>query len=243
MWRSMHLGSEPQKIKSLAQSYFTEWDQQMEEAVDICLEAHKDTNRKVSGELYAIHPVAVGIGAKENFSWYREADAIDEYQMVVPALTAEGKSDIVCACFLHDVLEDEGLDTGKWGPIIFDTMRRNTAMLCVHLCKRLDPWYDALNRQRRKYIDHDRLGRIPVDAKYIKLLDRLHNLHGYEEGDGFCYGPNATYLHETDALLEALRMGGDSDGYRHLSPAFKLLEDRVEFMRTGHAADPNGTTA
>lgn len=137
---------------------------------------HAQQARKYTGEPYIVHPRAV-----------REIVAS------VPHDAA-----MLCACWLHDVVEDCGVQEHqlleRFGPDVTQLV-----MELTDVSKSSDG-----NRAARKKLDREHLATASVRAKTIKLADMIDNSRTIIPHDpGFA----RTYLAEKRLLLEVLREG------------------------------------
>ena len=106
---------------------------------------------------------------------------------------------MVAAAFLHDVVEDtpHTLDevTAKFGPEV--------ARLVDELTNPSKG--SKASRGERKQQDREHLAQVSVEAKIIKLLDRIDNLHEMADAPS---GFREKYCEESRLLVEVI---GDAD--------------------------------
>jgi (p)ppGpp synthase/HD superfamily hydrolase len=125
---------------------------------------------------------------------------------------------MVAAAFLHDVVEDTphtlGEVAAEFGPEVARLVEELT-----------NPSKGSkASRSERKQQDREHLAEVSVEAKIIKLLDRIDNLHEMTEAPS---GFRKKYCEESRLLVEVI---GDVD------PGLKaeLLDgvERLEALRT-----------
>ena len=111
----------------------------------------------------------------------------------IPGATSE----MVAAAWLHDVIEDCGVRylelLDAFGGEVADLVKELTNV------KRA-----GMNRAAQKAADHARLATRSLEAKLIKLIDRIDNLKELPRDDGFW----RVYAAESRDLAEAV---GDAD--------------------------------
>lgn len=109
--------------------------------------------------------------------------------------------EMVAAAFLHDILEDTNVPVAEieahFGPKV--------AELVVWLTKPSIPFKGKLNRARREQMDLEYYMKAPIEAKLIKMLDRLDNL---ADMSGFDRGFKVRYGQESRDLAAVI---GDAD--------------------------------
>jgi (p)ppGpp synthase/HD superfamily hydrolase len=141
-------------------------------------EAHLGQVRKYTGEPYITHPAAV----------------------VALVKTVRHTPEMVCAAWLHDVVEDCGVPlqeiTSRFGHKVADLVEQLT-----DVSKPSDG-----NRSKRKAIDRRHTAAASSDAKTIKLADLIDNSRSILERD-----PEfaKVYLAEKRLLLEEALLSGD----------------------------------
>jgi (p)ppGpp synthase/HD superfamily hydrolase len=131
--------------------------------------------RKYSNEPYIYHPAAV----------------------VKLVASVPHTPEMLAAAWLHDVIEDTGVE--------FDTLRFEFGDEVAELVAWLtDEPRESGNRTMRKAMDCDRLAHSPKTAQTIKLADLIDNTLTIEERD-----PDfaVVYRKEKAALLEVLTKG------------------------------------
>ncbi|MEP6260114.1 MAG: HD domain-containing protein [Gillisia sp.] len=151
-----------------------------EEAKEFAREAHKDQFRKYKNEAYIEHPIRVAALVK----------------------TAPHTQEMLCAAYLHDVVEDTGVTLEE----IEERFGRKVAALVGELTDEfVKENYRHLNRSKRKEKEVERQLKISREAKTVKLADVIDNTRDIVENDrNFA----RRYVPEMEALVEALQ-GGD----------------------------------
>lgn len=146
--------------------------------------AHGSINqrRKYSGDPYIVHPMAVA-----------------------KILTDAGVTDqnIICAAFLHDVLEDVWPVNPVYRPDSIDELFGRTVL--SYVWELTDSFtkenYPDLNREERKKREAARLAGISESALKVKLADLIDNTSDITRNDpGFA----KVYLREKEKILAAL---------------------------------------
>ena len=130
---------------------------------------------------------------------------------------------LVCAAWLHDVIEDCGVTKSEiCGEIDFATGK-----IVEELTNTSKITHPHLNRAKRKSLDRARIETIGLPAKTIKLIDRIDNLRDIM-ADALTNDEAAKFLpvyrEESRLLLEVLR--GTHEG----------LESELESLVTGETA-------
>lgn len=118
-----------------------------EHALLFAVDAHAGQVRKYTGDPYITHPISVAAIVKS-----------------VPHT-----SDMLCAAYLHDVLEDTYIDYNT----LVGTFGADVADLVDWLTDVSKP--EDGNRASRKALDRDHLAEAPPEAQTIKLADLIHN--------------------------------------------------------------------
>lgn len=150
-----------------------------EKALEFATEAHGQQLRKYIEEPYIEHPKRVARLVK----------------------TVPHTSEMVCAAYLHDVVEDT--------PVSIQDIERKFGRKVAALVHELtDEFvkenYPHLNRRKRKEREVERQARISTEAKTIKLADVIDNTRDILKHDlGFA----RRYVPEMAALTEALQGG------------------------------------
>lgn len=146
-------------------------------AADIARSAHHGQFRKFTGEPYLNHPGRVAAGV-----------------MVMKSIVPE---EMVCAAFLHDVLED---CDAHWADTISAKLGRDV----LHLVRELtnDKYSTDIPRALKKQSDRTRLRSVSFRAQRIKMLDRIDNLRDIHLAP---LSFRATYLIESAMLLDVLK--------------------------------------
>lgn len=109
--------------------------------------------------------------------------------------------EMLCAAWLHDVLEDTPTKVGR----IIEVFGQEVADMVVALTD--PPPEPGLNRKARKKLTMERLAKSSPEVKTVKLADLIHNTSSIIK-----YDPNfaKVYLEEKRQLLEVLREGDES---------------------------------
>lgn len=117
-----------------------------------------------------------------------------------------GTEDMICAAYLHDVLEDVAPNNpkfnseviiSKFGSYIFSLVLQLTDV----------PKFPGANREIRKKLDREHISEAPKDAQTIKLADLIDNSLTIVKYDpGFA----KVYLKEKRLLLNVLTKGDKS---------------------------------
>jgi (p)ppGpp synthase/HD superfamily hydrolase len=129
---------------------------------------HAGQTRRGSGEPYVVHPIRV----------VRHLVSVRVFD-----------PEILQAAALHDVLEDCGVEPAafeaQWGPKV--------SALVTELTNK-----PGLKREEKKAYMVEKFKRLSIEAKLIKLADRLDNLADLKPDDAW----SARYADETRAMLE-----------------------------------------
>lgn len=150
-----------------------------EEALEFARKAHGSQQRKYTEEPYIEHPKRVV-----------------EILKKVPHTR-----EMVCAAYLHDVVEDTPLS-------VADIKRRFGAVVAGLVEELTDEYvkdkYPGLNRKKRKELETARQAKMSSQAKTIKLADVIDNSRDIVRND-----PNFAkrYIPEMESLTEALQGG------------------------------------
>jgi (p)ppGpp synthase/HD superfamily hydrolase len=139
-------------------------------AIQFAKLAHEGQTRKYNEEPYFNHPFRVMLNAVR----YGCAD-----------------EDMLCACVLHDVVEDTKYDlidiNMKFGQIVAD------------LVEELTNWDDPSKNRAERIADREKKYlRMSESAAFVKMLDRIDNLKDIEKAGNFA----KKYLQETKGMLE-----------------------------------------
>lgn len=150
-----------------------------EEAMEFARAAHKGQFRKYKNEEYIEHPKRVAQLVK-----------------TVPHTT-----DMICAAYLHDVVEDTTVSLNeirqKFGDRVADLVAELTDVF-------VKKDYPHLNRKKRKENEVERQSKMSPEAKTIKLADVIDNTRDIVLNDlNFA----RRYVPEMEALIEALQGG------------------------------------
>lgn len=144
-------------------------------AADLSRRAHEGQVRKYTGRAYVEHPARVAgkVG-------------------LLPEVT----EDMVAAAYLHDVLED----TQATAEDILKATNEQVLSLVKWLTNP-SKGMKNLRREQRKALDREHLMGAPVEAKIIKLVDRIDNLL---EVGAAPWDFRALYAHESLLLADAI---------------------------------------
>ncbi|MDT0675632.1 HD domain-containing protein [Autumnicola musiva] len=150
-----------------------------DEALEFAQKAHGDQQRKYTKELYMEHPKRVA-----------------EIVRTVPH-----SSEMICAAYLHDVVEDTGVS-------LQDIQRKFGRKIAGLVHELTDEFtkenYQHLNRRQRKNKEVERQANISAEAKTIKLADVVDNTRDIVKNNpGFA----RRYVPEMFALTKALQGG------------------------------------
>jgi (p)ppGpp synthase/HD superfamily hydrolase len=139
--------------------------------------AHKDQTRKFTGEPYYFH-------------CNRVASLLSKFT---------SNKDIICAGFLHDVLEDTSVQSEEieyeFNMVVAAYVEEVTNLYTKEK-------YSELPRSQRKIQECIRLGKISEFGKLLKLCDRLDNVLDMKKS---CPDDYSYYIKESRELLEVLR--------------------------------------
>ena len=179
------------------------------EALAFATKAHGEQKRKYTQEPYVEHTKRVANLVR----------------------TVEHSEAMICAAYLHDVVEDT--------PVSREEIEQNFGKEVARLVHELtDEFvkedYPALNRKKRKQREVARQAEMSPEAKTIKLADVIDNTRDIIKNDkDFA----RRYIPEMEALVEALQ-GGD----------FKLLMQacyevqRAKYILEGKKEKPEGAS-
>lgn len=159
------------------------------DATRFAYKAHLGQVRKYTGVPYIIHPTRVALRASIFIP--RNSNPIID-------------SCVVAAAWLHDVIEDCGVQ--------YSELHLQFGGTIANLVKELTNVSKAdktLNRAGRKAADIDRVSRISNEAKQLKLCDRLDNLEDIF-AESKIHGQALTFLtkcyyKESKQLMDVLR--------------------------------------
>jgi len=160
-------------------------------AVNLAFDTHAGQTRKHGVKLpYVVHPIRVALRVAR-----------------LPGATDE----MVAAAALHDVLEDTNVEREEieaFGPIVTELVSEltNTTKGLPH------------SRAHRKKLDRERLAGTSLEARVIKLVDRIDNL---SEMWGAPLEYLRMYAGESLLLLEAL--GSVGTEYEYLRDELRQL--------------------
>jgi (p)ppGpp synthase/HD superfamily hydrolase len=163
--------------------------------------AHRGVRRKYTDEPYINHPARV-------------ASRI--------AFLPDATEEMVAAAWLHDVIEDCGVD-----PFSLREFGPDVRGLVVELTNPSKA-FPHLSRGERKRMDRDHARTMSRQAKQIKLADRADNIRGAANGPRDWA---ILYLSETAQLARVLSDADDSL-HAELMDACKALADKLEAWRT-----------
>jgi len=139
------------------------------------------------------------------------------------------KDGAVAAAYLHDVIEDCGVN--------FSTLKENfgedVAMLVDELTsasKKLAPEELAkMSREQRKKYDRDHLRDVSQTAKILKCIDRTDNLTSLHNGRGMDHDFFLKYVFESVQLYQTLYRGSTRRMRRYLL----MLEGAIADLNLG----------
>jgi len=122
---------------------------------------------------------------------------------LVKKLSTNITEEVICAAYLHDTIEDCNVS--------YKTLEKEFNTIIATLVFELTNVYTKeafpnLNRNERKYREHERISKISSLAKYIKLCDRIHNLESLFKEDATCkeLGVHHYYYKESASLFNVL---------------------------------------
>lgn len=149
------------------------------DALEFAREAHGKQRRKYADELYIEHPKRV-------------AELVR---------TVSHTPEMICAAYLHDVVEDTSVTIQDIKRRFGNKMGRLVEELTNEYEKNK---YPKMNRRWRKEKEAERQQNISVEAKTIRLADIIDNIPSISIND-----PKfaRSYIPEMENLLEAVRDG------------------------------------
>ena len=150
----------------------------IQHATVFATQAHSGQKRKYTGDDYIVHPVAVAELVRDN----------------------GGTEDQIIAALLHDTIEDTSVTYED----VFKSFGADVAALVWELTDRFThEEYPDNNRAQRKAWESERLAKVSVTAKLIKLCDMIDNTSSIVEHDpGFA----SVYLGEKIRLYAAMEL-------------------------------------
>lgn len=171
-----------------------------EEALEFATKAHGEQQRKFTNEPYIEHPKRVAETVK----------------------TVPHSAEMICAAYLHDVVEDTEVEIGEIREKFGDKVADLVAELTDEYMKEN---YPHLNRKARKEKEVERQAGISKEAKTIKLADVIDNTPDIVKNDpGFA----KKYIREMEALTRVL-VGGDKELFdrarREVAEGKKVLKN------------------
>lgn len=150
----------------------------LKEALDFATLKHSGQFRKYTGEEYIVHP--------------------KEVAAILTKYATHFSTDMICAAYLHDVIEDCGVTKEEiekqFGSRVADMVEWLT-----DISKPTDG-----NRKVRKEIDRQHIAKAPPEVKTIKLADILSNTPSIIKHDS---NFAKTYIPEKIKLMEVLKEG------------------------------------
>lgn len=158
--------------------------------------AHRGQTRKYGGVPYIQHPMRVAGRA---------------------SILAGTTEELVAAAWLHDSLEDT-----KTTPVDLETEFGPKVLKLVIELTNVSTGLD-LPRAERKRLDREHIARVSVEAKRIKMLDRIDNLN---DMNGSEKDFAMLYAEESKLLAEAI---GDAD--RDLKKELMTIIGRLKEWR------------
>jgi (p)ppGpp synthase/HD superfamily hydrolase len=162
-------------------------------AAQFATAAHGNQRRKYTNALYITHPARVSARALR---------------------LREGSEELGAAGYLHDVAEDCYDDPRQGVAEIRDRFGDYVARIVGELTQ---PPKTVGNREYRKNLYHDLLRNGSREARLLKLLDRIDNLHEMGPDDFM-----RVYLKETRHLLDAIGFTDDD-----LAHELVVLSDQI----------------
>jgi (p)ppGpp synthase/HD superfamily hydrolase len=150
----------------------------IQHATVFATQAHSGQKRKYTGDDYIVHPIAVAELVREN----------------------GGTEDQIIAALLHDTIEDTDVTYND----VYEAFGADVAALVWELTDRFTTEeYPNNNRAQRKAWETERLAKVSVTAKLIKLCDMIDNTSTIVEHDS---GFAKVYLGEKIALYAAMEL-------------------------------------
>jgi (p)ppGpp synthase/HD superfamily hydrolase len=150
----------------------------IEKAISVARELHMGQVRKYTAEPYFVHPEAVAKTVRE----------------------AGGTENMICAAYLHDVVEDCHVSVEE----ISSIFNPEIGMLVDELTDRGNPETSPRHERKAAYREH--IGRASKEAQTIKLADILDNVKSiFEHDPDFA----RTYIQEKINMLDCLREGDE----------------------------------
>lgn len=171
------------------------------EALNFARDAHAEQKRKYTEEPYIEHPKRV-------------AELVR---------TVEHTSEMICAAYLHDVVEDTPVSIeeieSRFGKEVADLVEELTD-------EYMKEKYPHLNRKKRKEREVARQAEMSVQAKTIKLADVIDNTRDIVVNDeDFA----RKYIPEMEALTNVLRQGDPQlfeQAWHEVQRGKKILKDK-----------------
>jgi len=167
-------------------------------AVAYAKEKHRGQFRKYNNRPYITHPARVAARV-----------------MLFDNVT----EDEICAAWLHDVVEDCGVEVSEIANLFGETVAKLVSELTNPSKNVKAP------RAVRKQMDRDHLKEVSEAAKRIKLVDRLDNCLELEGADSNFVG---LYVTETKALL-AVVGEVDQELRKEILDQLKRLETKIDY--------------
>lgn len=148
----------------------------IEKAKRFAIEAHESINhrRKYTDEPYHVHPERVA-------------------KLVA---TVTDKSEVIAAAWLHDVLEDVAPTNAIFNDEAIRNLCGEKVLELVFEVTNITTLADG-NREKRKAIERERLGKISIDGKIIKLADLIDNIIDISLND-----PNFARIFKKEIILD-----------------------------------------
>lgn len=162
-------------------------DSVLEKIIEFADQAHGEQMRKYSDERYIVHPVRV-------------MKICREYTQDLPVLAA---------AILHDVLEDTSTGEAEILEFLSNHLSKSDAQKTLQLVIELTDVYTKenyphLNRNQRKALETERLGKTTAHAQTIKYADIMDNTIEIMAKDrGFA----PRFLKECEAILNVATKG------------------------------------
>jgi len=176
--------------------------------------AHGSQLRRYSGERYITHPIRV--------------------METCQAYTSD--IFVLCACLMHDVLEDTDTDDRSireflYGVMSPDQVERTLALVVEKTDVYTHRNFPSLNRRMRKRHEITRLSHISPEAQTIKYADLIDNATNI-----FIHDPDfaQVYLQEGKDLLGKMNRGNAelyNRAVKTVSDCLELLESKEVILR------------
>jgi (p)ppGpp synthase/HD superfamily hydrolase len=174
------------------------------EAALFAFQCHDGQCRKLGYEPYIVHPAEVA--------------------SIVAQVTNDKET--LAAAWLHDVVEDCGIDLGLIGTMFGSNVK--TFVNYLTNPSQTDPELRKLNRMRRKQADREHMENAPYQAKTVKLADILSNINSLVYNDpAFA----RTWVKEKESLMVYLEPSADSGDVALYLLVKNNIVNSKEFLR------------